>query len=126
VSASRIALATSRATPARAPLSIVAFSRSSRPIEPISWLSEMCTSPSSRLTTSAASSSCRGETGAKTLVIATPSAAWPACPRNRAMASVSSGDRSWPSNSIPPSTIVAPTETARTRSGGQPNMGLML
>ena len=74
VSASRIAPATSRATPARAPLRIVAFSRSSRPIEPISWLSEVCTSPSSRLTTSAASSSCRAETGANTLVITTPSA----------------------------------------------------
>jgi len=126
VSASRIARATSRATPARAPLRIVAFSRSSRPIEPISWLSEVCTSPSSRLTTSAASSSWRAETGANTLVIATPSAWPPTWPRNRAIASVSSGDRSWPSNSIPPSTIVAPTETAPTRSGGHPNMGLML
>ena len=125
-SASRIAPATSRATPARAPLRIVAFSRSSRPIEPISWLSEVCTSPSSRLTTSAASSSWRAETGANTLVIATPSAWPPTWPRNRAIASVSSGDRSWPSNSIPPSTIVAPTETAPTRSGGHPNMGLML
>ena len=42
------------------------------------------------------------------------------------MASVSSGDRSWPSNSIPPSTIAAPTETASMRSRGQPNIGLML
>jgi hypothetical protein len=74
VSAFRNAPATSRATPARAPLRMVAFSRSSRPIEPISWLSEVCTSPSSRLTTSAATSSWRAETGANTLVIATASA----------------------------------------------------
>ena len=105
---------------------MVAFSRSSSPIEPISWLSEVCTSPSSRLTISAASNSWRAETGANTLVIATPSAPSPTSPRKRAMASVSSGDSSWPSNSIPPSTILAPTETACTRSGGQPNMGLML
>jgi len=52
-----------------------------------------------------------------TLVTATPSACSPTCPRNRAMASVSRGERSRPSNSIPPSTITAPTETARTRSG---------
>jgi hypothetical protein len=126
VSASRIARATSRATPASAPFRIVAFSRSSRPTEPISWLSETCTSPSSRLTTSAASSSWRGETGANTLLIATPSACPATVPANLAIASVSSGDRSWPSNSIPPSTIVAPTDTASTRSSGQPNMGLML
>jgi hypothetical protein len=126
VSALRTASATSLATPTRAPLRMVAFSRSSRPIEPISWLSEMCTSPSSRLTTSAASSSCRGETGANTLVIATPSAAPPTSPRNRAIASVSSGDRSRPSNSMPPSTMAAPTETASARSRGHPNIGRTL
>src|SRR5215470_16345400 len=124
--AARIASATSRATPASAPLSMVAFSRSSRPIEPISWLSETWISPSSRLTTSAASSSCRGETGANTLVMTMPSAAPPTSPRNRAMASVSTGDRSRPSNSMPPSTIVAPTEMVSVRSRGHPNIGLTL
>src|SRR5215472_6094751 len=99
-SAARIASATSRATPARAPFSMVAFSRSSRPIEPISWLSETWISPSSRLTISAASSSCRGETGANTLVMTMPWAAPPVWPRNRAMASVSRGDRSRPPNLI--------------------------
>jgi hypothetical protein len=60
---------------ARAVFKIVAISRSSRATDPISRLSETGTSPSSRLTISAASSrSCRGETGAKTLVIASPSA----------------------------------------------------
>src|SRR5712691_583635 len=125
-SASCIALATSRATSTRAAFRIVAFSRSSRPTEPISWLSETCTSPSSRLTTPAASSSCRGETGANTLVIATASAAAPTSPRNRATASPSNGDRSRPSNSMPPSTTVWPTETASARSGGHSNIGLML
>ncbi len=125
-SESCIAMATSRATPASAPFRMVAFSRSSRPSEPISWLSETWTSPSSRLTISPASSSCRGETGAKTLVIATPSAVPATSPRNRAIASVSSGDRSRPSNSMPPSTITAPAEIASVRSGGQPNMGRML
>ena len=99
---------------------MVAFSRSSRPIEPISWLSETCTSPSSRLTISAAASSCRRETGANTLVIATPSAVPPTSPRKRAMASVSSGDRSRPSNSMPPSTIVSPTETASAQVARPP------
>jgi hypothetical protein len=42
------------------------------------------------------------------------------------MASVSSGDRSCPSNSIPPSTTAAPTETVRASSAGHPNMGLTL
>src|SRR6185312_14040965 len=121
-----MARATSLATPARAPFRIVAFSRSSRPIEPISWLSEMCTSPSSRLTISAAASSCRAETGANTLVMATPSAVPATSPRNRAIAPVSSGARSRPSNSMPPSTITAPAEIARVRSGGQPNIGRML
>src|SRR2546421_4025479 len=125
-SAARIASATLRATPASAPLSMVAFSRSSRPIEPISWLSEIWISPSSRLTTPAASSSCRGETGANTLVMTMPSAAPPTSPRNRAMASVSTGDRSRPSNSMPPSTIVAPTEMVSVRSRGHPNIGLTL
>src|SRR5215470_7767575 len=125
-SAARIASATSRATPASAPLSMVAFSRSSRPIEPISWLSETCVSPSSRLTISAASSSCRGETGANTLVITMPWAAPPTWPRNRAMASVSRGDMSRPSNSMPPSTIVVPTEMASVRSRGHPNIGRTL
>src|SRR6516164_7140540 len=125
-SAARSASATSRATPASAPLSMVAFSRSSRPIEPISWLSETWISPSSRLTTSAAISSCRGETGANTLVMTMPSAAAPTLPRNRAMASVSRGDRSRPSNSMPPSTIVVPTEMVSVRSRGHPNIGLTL
>jgi hypothetical protein len=105
---------------------MVAFSRSSRPIEPISWLSETWVSPSSRLTTSAASSSCRGETGANTLVMTMPWAAPPTSPRNRAMASVSRGDRSRPSNSMPPSTIVVPTEMASARSRGHPNIGRTL
>ena len=61
-------------------------------------------------TISAAASSCRADTGANTLVIATPSAA--RMPRNRAMAAVSNGTRSRPSNSIPPSTMTAPAETA--------------
>ena len=125
-SESRMAVATSRATPARAPFRIVAFSRSSRPSEPISWLSETWTSPSSRLTISAAASSCRAETGAKTLVMATPSAVPATSPRNRAMASVSSGARSCPSNSMPPPTITAPAEIALVRSAGQPNIGRML
>src|SRR5215471_7527043 len=125
-SAARIASATSRATPASAPLSTVAFSRSSRPIEPISWLSETSMSPSSRLTTSAASSSCRGETGANTLVIATASAVPAVSPRNLATASASKGDRSRPSNSMPPSTITAPAETTSVRSPGQPNIGRTL
>src|SRR5215471_14476140 len=124
--AARIASATLRATPASAPLSMVAFSRSSRPIEPISWLSETWISPSSRLTISAASSSCRGETGANTLVMTMPWAAPPTSPRNRAMASVSRGDMSRPSNSMPPSTIVVPTEMASVRSRGHPNMGRTL
>ena len=42
------------------------------------------------------------------------------------MASASSGDRSRPSNSMPPSTIVAPTETALARSAGHPNIGRTL
>ena len=121
-----MAVATSRATPASAPFRIVAFSRSSRPSEPISWLSETWTSPSSRLTISAAASSCRAETGAKTLVMATPSAVPATSPRNRAMASVSSGARSCPSNSMPPPTITAPAEIAVVRSAGQPNIGRML
>src|SRR5499433_1329491 len=125
-SAARSASATSLATPASAPLSIVAFSRSSRPIVPISWLSETWISPSSRLTISAASSSCRGETGANTLVMTMPWAATPTLPRNRAMASVSRGDRSRPSNSMPPSTIVVPTEMVSVRSRGHPNIGRTL
>src|SRR5215467_7184315 len=86
----------------------------------------MCTSPSSRLTISAACSSCRAETGANTLVITMPWAVPPTRPRNRASASVSSGDRSRPSNSMPPSTISAPTDTAAARSFGHSNIGLML
>ena len=42
------------------------------------------------------------------------------------MASVSRGDRSRPSNSMPPSTIVVPTEMCRCRSRGHPNIGLTL
>ena len=42
------------------------------------------------------------------------------------MASVSTGDRSRPSNSMPPSTIVAPTEMVSVRSRGHPNIGLTL
>src|SRR5215475_2682149 len=125
-SAARIASATSRATPASAPLRMVAFSRSSRPSEPISWLSETWISPSSRLTMSAASSSCRGETGANTLVMTMPWAAPPTSPRNRARVSVSNGDRSRPSNSMPPSTIVVPTEMVSVRSRGHPNIGRTL
>src|SRR5215467_4418528 len=86
----------------------------------------MCTSPSSRLTISAACSSCRAETGANTLVITMPWAVPPTRPRNRASASVSSGDRSRPSNSMPPSTISAPTDTASARSFGHSNIGRML
>src|SRR5215469_14174505 len=86
----------------------------------------MCTSPSSRLTISAACSSCRAETGANTLVITMPWAVPPTRPRNRASASVSSGDRSRPSNSIPPSMISAPTDTASARSFGHSNIGRML
>src|SRR5215475_14310609 len=125
-SAARIASATLRATPASAPLSMVAFSRSSRPIVPISWLSETWISPSSRLTISAASNSCRGETGANTLVMTMPWAAPPTSPRNRAMASVSRGDSSRPSNSMPPSTTAVPTEMASVRSPGHPNIGRTL
>src|SRR5262249_666533 len=75
---------------------------------------------------SAGSSSCRGETGANTLVMTMPWAAPPTSPRNRAMASVSRGDRSRPSNSMPPSTIVVPTEMMSVRSRGHPNIGLTL
>src|SRR5215470_16139043 len=104
---------------------MVAFSRSSSPSEPTSWLSEMCTSPSSRVTISAACNSCRAETGANTLVITTPWAEPPTLPMNRASAPVSIGDRARPSNSMPPSTISAPTDTAPARSLGHSNIGLM-
>src|SRR5262249_55482985 len=55
-----------------------------------------------------------------------PWAAPPTSPRNRAMASVSRGDRSRPSNSMPPSTIVVPTEMVSVRSRGHPNIGRTL
>src|SRR5499426_3914642 len=42
------------------------------------------------------------------------------------MASVSRGDMSRPSNSMPPSTIVVPTEMASVRSRGHPNIGRTL
>src|SRR5438093_6824046 len=80
-------------------------------------------SPSSRFTTSAASSSCRSETGANTETIATPSA-FPAIePRNLAASSASNGERSRPSNSIPPPTIASPAEIACRRSSGHPDSG---
>src|SRR5579875_1793060 len=122
-SALSIAVATSLATPTSAAFRIVAFSRSSRPTEPISWLSDTWTSPSSRLTISAASSSWRADTGANTLVIATPSAL-PATPaRNCCSASPSNGARSRPSNSMPPPMIAAPTDTAPARSAGHSYIG---
>src|SRR2546429_4426635 len=55
-----------------------------------------------------------------------PWAAAPTSPRNRAMASVSRGDRSRPSNSMPPFTIVVPTEIVSVRSRGHPNIGRTL
>ena len=102
---------------------MVAFSRSSRPTDPISWLSETCTSPSSRLTISAASSSWRAETGANTLVIATPSHRPATDDKNAATALSSKGDRSRPSNSIPPGTTTAPADTTAVRSAGHSNIG---
>src|SRR5439155_17901754 len=123
-SAPSSAPATSRATPTRAPFSTVAFSRSSSPTEPISWLSERWTSsPSSSRAISAASSSCRSETGAKTLEIATPSTVPATLARKRRVSSASNGTRSRPSNSMPPRTIVSPPETASRRSAGQPKSG---
>src|SRR5262249_6838994 len=55
-----------------------------------------------------------------------PWAAPPTSPRNRAMASVARGDRSRPAHSMPPSTIVVPTEMMSVRSRGHPNIGLTL
>ena len=115
------AAATSCATPASAAFSTVAFSRSIRPSEPTSWLSETATSsPSTSSERSRAARSCSAETGEKTPVTATASALPAhrleeargrlAIERRRARA------RRTPS---PPPTIASPAETARRRSSGQ-------
>ena len=97
----------------------VAFSRSSRPMEPISWLSDTGMSPSSSRTTSAAARSWRSETDANTLVTATASALPATRLRNRRSSSTPSGTISRPSNSRPPGTMASPTEIASRRSAGQ-------
>ena len=61
---------------ARAAFRMVAFSRSSSPTEPISWLSEIVLAELA-LDDLGGRSSCRADTGANTLVMATPSAAPP-------------------------------------------------
>ncbi len=85
-------------------LMMVAFSRSSRPMRPISCESEMATSgPSSAASTAAASTSNSLFTGANTLEIATDRsprrAMSAAC---RLSSSWSSGAMTRPSNSWPP------------------------
>ncbi len=82
------------ATVYRAALSTVAFSRSSRPSEPISWLIETG-SPYSRLTSSSTARSCSSPAGLNTPVTATASARTPS--RKRRIASGSSGPISRPS-----------------------------
>ena len=123
-SAAESASATVRATPTRAAFSTVAFSRSSSPTVPTSWLSEMWTSaPSTARAASPTASSCSAETGAKTLAIATPSTCPAMLSRKRRAVSRSSGTISRPSNSMPPSTISSPAETVSRRSCGHAKSG---
>src|SRR5581483_9740597 len=102
----------------------VAFSRSSRPSVPISWLSESSTSPP-RLdrTISAASSSCSAETEENTLVIATPSIEPGKESRKRRSSCAPNGTISQPLNSLPPGTIASPAEIVCRRSTGQASSG---
>ena len=86
-----------------AALIIVAFSRSSKPIRPISWDSEIATSGSCAAMISAARVSNSALTGEKTEVIATLRT--PAAPMSSAAlrSSLSSSSAMWrPSNSCPP------------------------